>query len=178
VRGHGSWAPTRPLSVRDEPRRRRGAGCANLRLQTGRYVSALSTVVERAGVAYGYTLTIWSAGALCIRRFGLPDTPRVVLFAAGGTLGYVPLALWASKWNQRTHQRLGSQDLPARAGLLWENVVVLPALGVTLGVSVLLPVAAFAFLVVPVVATLAYLVALTAAVALQAKGGMPPTRSN
>jgi hypothetical protein len=141
-------------------------------------VSALSTVVERAGVAYGYTLTIWSAGALCIRRFGLPDTPRVVLFAAGGTLGYVPLELWASKWDQRTHQRLGSEGLPARTDLLWENVVVLPALGVTLGVSVLLRVAAFAFLVVPVVATLAYLVGLTVVVALRAKGGIPSTRSN
>lgn len=95
-------------------------------------------MTERAGVPYGYTLTIWSAGALCIRRFGLPGFAEVFLFALGGTAGYAALALLA--------RRKGRDRQPAAAachgapGPLWENAVVLPALALTAAIAQLVPV--------------------------------------
>lgn len=135
-------------------------------------LSALPLVVERAGVPYGYTLSIWSAGALCVRRFGVPGLAEVFLFAIGGTAGYGALALWARR-RHRDGQREGAA-CHAAPGPLWENVVVMPALALTAAVAWLLPGAGLNFLVVPFVATVAYLAGLAVLISLRTPPGAQP----
>lgn len=135
-------------------------------------LAALPAVVERAGVPYGYTLTIWSAGALCIRRFGLPGLAEVFLFALGGTAGYAVLALLAGR-KRRDRQPAAAACHPAPAPL-WENAVVLPALALTAAIAQLVPGAWLNFLVVPFVATAAYLGGLAVLVSLRAPRGARP----
>jgi hypothetical protein len=53
----------------------------------------LHTVLDRAGIPYGYTVTLWTSGQVLI---GLRGTPRGALlpaFAGGAALGYVALAV-------------------------------------------------------------------------------------
>jgi hypothetical protein len=45
--------------------------------------------------AYGYTLTIWGAGAILIGVYGIPDPPSIFLFVGGALLGYGALAALA-----------------------------------------------------------------------------------
>ncbi len=42
--------------------------------------------------AYGYTLTIWGAGAILVSAYGVPDPPIVFLYVGGALLGYGTLA--------------------------------------------------------------------------------------
>lgn len=92
---------------------------------------SLLVVVRALAVPYGYTLALWSAGALAIARWGLPSRRQVLFFVAGAVLAYVlfdlPVLLLAG----------GPQEfavrLPAAASL---NVIpVLPALGAALLVT-------------------------------------------
>jgi hypothetical protein len=118
--------------------------------------STLGEVVRRAGVPYGYTLMTWSAGALCIRRFGLPDLPEVFLFLTGGSLGYgLAVGLARKISSSRETTQFGAPPP------LWENIlVVLPTIAVTYWVDRAVPGAGAGFLVVPLVATLLYLLGL------------------
>jgi hypothetical protein len=118
----------------------------------------LPLVVARAGIPYAYTLTIWSAGALCIRRFGLPGVPEVFLFAVGGTIGYGALALGVRLGRARSSAAAAAGAPAPRP--LWENIVALPAIAVAAGVSQLTPNADANFLVVPLTATVTYLLGL------------------
>lgn len=45
--------------------------------------------------AYGYTLTIWGAGAMLIHRFGMPDLIQVFLYVTGALAGFGSLGLIA-----------------------------------------------------------------------------------
>ena len=144
-------------------------------------LAALPLVCERAGIPYGYTLTIWSAGALCIRRFGLPGLAEVFLFALGGTAGYAALALPARRKRRDGQPKPAAHDLVP--GPLWENAVVLPALALTAAIAQLVPGAWLNFLVVPFVATAAYLGGLAVLVSLRApprgaRPGTPPPMSS
>jgi len=129
----------------------------------------LPLVCERAGIPYAYTLTIWSAGALCIRRFGLPGAPEVFLFAAGGTIGYAALALGVRLGRARSPATAAEGSSVPGPGLLWENVVALPAIAVAAGVSALVPEAAANFLLVPLTATITYLTGLAVLVSVTAR---------
>jgi hypothetical protein len=155
-----------PLPLRRVPGRGRAGAGQRVRADRG-FLRWLPLVVERAGIPYGYTLTIWSAGALCIRRFGLPNLADVFLFAVGGTIGYALLALGTRRGRQPAPPAAAAAgaQLP---GPLWENIVALPAIAVAAGVSVLVPGAGPNFLVVPLIATMTYLAGLAALVSLTA----------
>lgn len=45
--------------------------------------------------AYGYTLSIWGAGALLIRAFGLPKSIEVIGYIAGALAGFALLVVVA-----------------------------------------------------------------------------------
>ncbi len=117
---------------------------------------ALAEVVSKAGIPYGYTLTVWSTGAICAGRFGLPDPRQVFLFLAGGTLAYGGLALLVSRGGVLRAAR------PPAA--LWENVFAVPAVGLVYGLDGLVPSAAASFFLSPFVATFVYLLGLAALV--------------
>jgi hypothetical protein len=121
-----------------------------------RFGKALAEVVSKAGISYGYTLAVWSTGAICAGRFGLPDAREVFLFLAGGTLAYGGLALAVGRGRVLRAAR------PPAA--LWENVLAVPAVGAAYGLDRLVPSADASFFLSPFVATLVYLVGLAALV--------------
>lgn len=45
--------------------------------------------------AYGYTLSIWGAGALLTHTFGLPDVERTLAYLIGALVGFTVLAVLA-----------------------------------------------------------------------------------
>jgi hypothetical protein len=60
-----------------------------------RFVDALDTVVANSAGPYGYTISIWSSGAILMHARGAPDVLEVFLFALGALTGFVVLGLSA-----------------------------------------------------------------------------------
>lgn len=116
------------------------------------FPKALAEVLSKAGIPYGYTLAIWSTGALCIGRFGLPTAAQVFLFVAGASVAYAGLALIVGR-----HRVVRATRPPAA---LWENVFAVPAVGVTYGIDGLISSAEANFFVSPLAATVVYLLGL------------------
>ncbi|HUA46959.1 MAG TPA: hypothetical protein VMA77_17130 [Solirubrobacteraceae bacterium] len=55
----------------------------------------MGTVVAASAAPYGYTLTIWSSGAVLIDYRGKPSVADVFLFLAGAVLGFSALGMLA-----------------------------------------------------------------------------------
>ena len=55
------------------------------------FPSALALVVQSVAVPYGYTLSVWSARALAIVRYGIPRMRHVLLFVVGAMAAYLVL---------------------------------------------------------------------------------------
>jgi hypothetical protein len=53
----------------------------------------LALVVAAMDLPFGYTLTIWSCGAIAIGRYGFPKVGEIFAFLLGGITAYVILAL-------------------------------------------------------------------------------------
>jgi hypothetical protein len=64
------------------------------------YLPALKTVVGTSTVPYGYTLTVWSAGAVLMHERGSPDVGEIFLFIAGAIIAFAALALVARTASQ------------------------------------------------------------------------------
>ncbi|MBI4497943.1 MAG: hypothetical protein HY689_08610 [Chloroflexi bacterium] len=62
------------------------------------FATAVTAVVQSIAVPYGYTLAIWSAGALAVAKYGVPRKRHVLLFVAGAMLGYLifDIPVWSS----------------------------------------------------------------------------------
>lgn len=114
---------------------------------------ARAQVVCQGGVPYGYTLAVWSTGALCIGRFGLPTTGEAFLFVLGGSVGYGGLALVV--------RRQGGSLPTGRPMALWQNFFAIPAIGAAYGLDRAVPVAALNYFVSPLTTTLVYLLGLS-----------------
>jgi len=52
----------------------------------------LALVVAAMDLPFGYTLTIWSSGAIAIGRYGFPNVGEIFAFLLGGITAYVTLA--------------------------------------------------------------------------------------
>ncbi len=52
-------------------------------------LDAIVAAVRALAVPYGYTLAIWSSGALAISSYGVPHRFDVILFVLGATAGYL-----------------------------------------------------------------------------------------
>ena len=111
-------------------------------------------VVAAAGIPYGYTLTIWGAGALCTGRFGLPTPREGFEFVGGASVAYFGLA---AVFRRTTEGDRRGERLP----VLWENGAALPALAAAYGLAQVMPGAGASFFLVPLVATVIYLVAVS-----------------
>lgn len=57
--------------------------------------AALGTVVSATAAPYGYTVTLWSAGALLIHQHGFPHPAEVFLFLTGALLGFALVGSFA-----------------------------------------------------------------------------------
>lgn len=84
---------------------------------------ALRVVVRTTAVPYGFTLTVWSTGAVVMHARGTPDVGDVFLFLAGALLAFVAAAGVAHLVSADAIDARGS-DLIA-TGVL--NVVVVAA---------------------------------------------------
>ena len=56
---------------------------------------ALGTIVSASATPYGYTVSLWSSGALLIDRHHFPGVGDVFLFAGGALAGFTLLGLIA-----------------------------------------------------------------------------------
>ncbi len=54
----------------------------------GRYRTDLRGVVGSSASAYGYTLTIWSTGAMLSYFYGSPSPPKIFFFIGGAVLAF------------------------------------------------------------------------------------------
>jgi hypothetical protein len=55
----------------------------------------LQGILGALASSYGFTLTIWSTGAVVAHRRGIPDLPGVVLLIAGAALAFTAVQAWA-----------------------------------------------------------------------------------
>jgi hypothetical protein len=55
---------------------------------TSRYRSALRATVAASAAPYGYTLTIWTSGAVLSHARGIPSTATALLFLVGAVTAY------------------------------------------------------------------------------------------
>jgi hypothetical protein len=71
-----------------------------IRASARRYDGILDMTLRSAVVPYGYTVTIWAAGAYLIRQRGLPSVFEAFAFVAGAILAFAVL----TAISQRRHQ--------------------------------------------------------------------------
>ncbi len=62
-----------------------------------RHLGALATVVRRSAIPYGYTITIWTAGAVLEHGHRKPGVGQAYLFLLGAVAGFAVVALIAAR---------------------------------------------------------------------------------
>jgi hypothetical protein len=127
-----------------------------------RYLAALQSALDRAGVPYGYTITIWTSGQVLADERGTPPIWLLPAFAAGAVAGYGVIALLLAN-----HSRdVAPEGAPAR--LARATVIQILAIALAIGAVALVgaapepvawPIAGFA-------ATTVYLTGIALALAI------------
>jgi hypothetical protein len=133
-----------------------------------RYLQALATVVRRSAIPYGYTITIWTSGAVLEHGHGRPTLGQTYLFLLGAVGGFAVIALIAARSAPRRLE-------PAAGALLRIGAINAVALGLALGAAALVsmvrgdaawPLGSFA-------ATTVYLLVASIELLLAQRGGEP-----
>jgi hypothetical protein len=116
---------------------------------------AFATMVSASAAPYGYTLTVWSAGALLIHFRGSPKVWEVFLFLTGAVVAFAALWLLGRGAIEETHP-VSKQSVRALAGAL-----DLFAVGLAVGAAALMSMIPSwaAWPVTALVATAIYMVA-------------------
>lgn len=131
------------------------------------YARALATVVRRSAIPYGYTVTVWTSGAVLEHADRSPNVGDAFLFVAGAVAGFAVVGVLASVEGHALEPRSG--DL-LRTGLLQALAVGLAlgaaALVALLGGLVVWPLGSFA-------ATLVYLAVAGIELALSHRDAAP-----
>jgi hypothetical protein len=70
-----------------------------------RYVGFLAYAISGEARAYGFTLVIWSTGATCIARHGLPGEWEIILFVLGALTAFGVNLLVAFPDHSATYHR-------------------------------------------------------------------------
>jgi hypothetical protein len=131
--------------------------------------AAMATVVVGSAAPYGYTLSIWSTGAVLVRSYGTPTIGDVFVFVAGAITAFNLLGLLAEKTLTRT------SPIDSRTDRVLAGVLDWIAIGAVVGaVSLLAEIHGWVpWLVGPLVATVLHLVAAGLQLALVAVGRGP-----
>ncbi len=103
----------------DERNRYRGVG------------SALGAFVSASAAPYGYTITVWSSGAVLIHFRGAPNVGDVFGFAIGALAGFSVIGLLA-------HRGLRAEEVHSPAERILAGVLHWFAIGAALGVVALI----------------------------------------
>jgi hypothetical protein len=93
------------------------------------YRAAARTAVASSVAPYGYTLTIWTSGAVLSHARGIPSSVDAVLFMVGAVAGFAAVGLVAFGG---FHARLAGESRPT----LWTGVHVL-SIGLAIGAATL-----------------------------------------
>lgn len=92
----------------------------------------LTMIVSASAAPYGYTVTLWSTGAILVHFHSAPDVTEILLYAAGALTGYTLVGLL-------THLKLHTMTLPpVRSQRLMFGMLHWFAVGLALGVAVVL----------------------------------------
>ncbi|HET8756021.1 MAG TPA: hypothetical protein VFM58_08430 [Solirubrobacteraceae bacterium] len=92
-----------------------------------RYLAALQSALDRAGVPYGYTITIWTSGQLLADERGTPPVWLLPAFAAGAVVAYGLLAVLVGRWSGEPPPE-GAPERLARATVI-QIVAIALAIG-------------------------------------------------
>ena len=115
----------------------------------------LALVVAAMDLPFGYTLTIWSSGAIAIGRYGFPNVGEIFAFLLGGITAYVILA-WFSISPTPTAARL-----EVRRSTTLNVCAIVAAIAVS-AISGLVSFPYFGFFAAAAAGTLVYIVTLAA----------------
>jgi hypothetical protein len=99
---------------------------------TGTLRAALGTIVAASAAPYGYTVTLWSSGAVLLRSHGAPHVAEVFAFAAGALAGFGLMALLARGALARM------ESLDDAADRVWAGALHWLAVGMAVGAVALL----------------------------------------
>ena len=83
---------------------------------------ALGTIVSASAAPYGYTVSLWSTGALIMHYRGSPGVGQVFLFAAGALLGFAAVGLRARPILRHTEPLPAGPERIVTGGLHWFSV--------------------------------------------------------
>jgi hypothetical protein len=123
------------------------------------YRSHLQTAVANSAAPYGYTLTIWTSGAVATHARGIPSAWEALLFLGGAVCGF---ALTAALAYGRPSEILVPREHPSVR--LWGGFHLI-SVGLAIGAAALvtgLVKTSLAWPIVGFVSTLVYLVVIAA----------------
>lgn len=72
-----------------------------IRKAHARYRPALRAAVAATAAPYGYTLTVWTSGAVLSHARGIPSAAQALLFLAGAVAAYALVAGVTAGWSQQ-----------------------------------------------------------------------------
>lgn len=76
-----------------------------------RYRHGLRKAVGASAGPYGYTLTIWTTGAVLIHARGVPTTMKALLFMLGAVIAFSAVGALAFRNNPRIHAKAVSHPV-------------------------------------------------------------------
>ena len=97
----------------------------------GRYRSHLQAAVASSAAPYGYTLTIWTSGAVTTHARGIPSALEALLFLAGAVSGFALVGAFAHRSTDRVLRP------PEEATVRLWGGFHLPAVGLAIAASAL-----------------------------------------
>ncbi|MGH2966136.1 MAG: hypothetical protein ACRDMH_12275 [Solirubrobacterales bacterium] len=128
-----------------------------------RYRAHLRTVVAASAAPYGYTLTIWTSGAVVTHARGIPNALDALLFLTGAVLGFAIVG--AAAHGSPAQVLRAPHDSSVR---LWGGFH-LPSVGLAIGGAALVAATvdgAFTWPLVGFIATSVYLIVIAAQFAI------------
>lgn len=127
-----------------------------MRKRFGRH---LRVAVSASAAPYGYTLTIWTSGAVTIHALGTPNVWRALLFVAGAVLGFAAVAAVA---HGSPDQTFADRDLQAIR--VWGGFHIVSVGGAVVAAALLAgwPGGIVAWLLIGCAATVIYLLGVAA----------------
>jgi hypothetical protein len=96
-----------------------------------RYGRAVQAVLRGSALPYGYTVTVWSTGAVVMGSHGAPGVGLVFLFAAGAIAGFAAVVLIGRAAPPEPLE-------PASRDLLATGVAHVAAVGAAIGAAALI----------------------------------------
>ena len=79
----------------------------------------MNTLVSSSAAPYGYTISVWSSGAVLIHFRGPPNVGDVFLFAAGALAGFTLIGLLVHSRLRATDETHSATDRTLAGALHW-----------------------------------------------------------